>query len=70
MVIRLWEVKGEVQDEVRYYVSRLRRDAKRLAEAVRGHWGIENRCPWLLAVAFREDDSRLRAGHAAENLGA
>jgi predicted transposase YbfD/YdcC len=36
---------------------------------VRGHWGIENNLHWVLDVAFREDESRIRGGHAAENMG-
>jgi len=39
-----------------------------LLQAVRGHWGIENRLHWCLDVCFREDGSRVRKGHAAENL--
>jgi hypothetical protein len=40
-----------------------------LAGYIRNHWGIENGLPWVLDVAFREDDSRTCAGHAAANLG-
>ena len=36
--------------EVRYYISSLAMDVKRLARAVRGHWGIENSCHWVLDV--------------------
>jgi predicted transposase YbfD/YdcC len=36
--------------------------------AVRSHWGIENCLHWVLDVAFREDESRVRQGEAPENL--
>ena len=57
-----------VTSETRYYLSSLPGEAQTIAEAVRGHWGIENRLHWVLDVAFREDESRVRIGHAAENL--
>ncbi|MBI4498176.1 MAG: transposase, partial [Chloroflexi bacterium] len=31
-------------------------------------WGIENGEHWVLDIAFREDESRVRSGHAAQNL--
>lgn len=54
--------------ETRYYLSSLPADAARIGQAVRAHWGIETRLHWVLDVAFREDESRVRVGHAAENL--
>lgn len=36
--------------------------------AVREHWGIENRGHWVLDIAFREDESRVRKGYGPENL--
>ncbi len=56
--------------EVRYYLSSLDGPgvAHTLNGAVRAHWGIENGLHWTLDVAFREDESRVRTGHAAHNL--
>ena len=52
----------------RYFISSLRSDAERLLQAVRGHWGIENKVHWVLDIAFREDDCRIRKGYSAENF--
>jgi len=54
-----------------YYLTSL--DPRKLGAAdflghVRGHWEIENKLHWCLDVSFREDDSRLRKGHGAQNL--
>ncbi len=54
--------------EVRYYTSSLPGDPKLLNRVIRTHWTIENQLHWGLDVAFREDDSRVRQGYAAENL--
>lgn len=57
-----------VTTEARHYLSSLPADATALNAAIRSHWGIENRLHWVLDVVFREDDSRVRVGHAPENL--
>lgn len=55
--------------EQRYYLSSLpAKDARKLARAIRGHWAVENNLHWVLDVGFREDESRVREGHGAENL--
>jgi predicted transposase YbfD/YdcC len=61
-------IGGERKTERRTYLSSLDRDAARLLATVRSHWAIENRLHWVLDLAFREDESRVRDGHAAENL--
>ena len=58
----------QYSQETRYYISSLAGDPKLLNTAVRTHWTIENQLHWVLDVAFREDDSRVHRGHAAENL--
>jgi len=60
--------KGQRVYEERYYISSLPADAKQLNYAVKSHWGIETKLHWVLDVAFREDDSRVRKGFADENL--
>jgi predicted transposase YbfD/YdcC len=57
-----------VSFETRYFISSLTGNAIEFAQAVRGHWGIENCVHWVLDVAFREDDCRVRQGYAAQNF--
>ena len=59
---------GQTTVKRRYFISSLESDAKLILHAVRAHWGIENRLHWVLDVAFREDDSRIRKGNGAENF--
>jgi predicted transposase YbfD/YdcC len=68
MVIAERRIGAEVSRETRYYLSSLPGDATRVGDAVRGHWGIENRLHWVLDIAFREDESRVRQGHADQNF--
>jgi len=59
---------GETSVEQRFYLSSLPPEAPQFARAVRQHWGIENQLHWTLDVTFREDQSRVRTGHGAENF--
>ena len=68
IAIRVIQEGDKVTREVRYFISSLRLVVKRFAGAVRGHWGIENTLHWCLDVTFREDESRLRDRHAADNV--
>ena len=62
------ELKDRCRFETRYYVSSAALSATHAAEAVRGHWAIENSLHWVLDVTFGEDQSRLRTGHGAKNM--
>jgi predicted transposase YbfD/YdcC len=68
MVESTREVDGKTTVERRYYLSSLPLGAETFARAVRTHWGVENKVHWVMDVCFHEDQSRARAGYAAENL--
>lgn len=58
----------KASSETRYYIaSRLLTAADALV-AIRSHWQIENNLHWVLDVVFDEDNSRIRTGHAQQNL--
>ena len=54
--------------ETRFFLSSLPPDAAHLARVVRSHWAIENSLHWVLDVAMHQDQTRIRTGHAPENL--
>ena len=62
------QIGDKIEQEIRYYISSLSGDALEFGFAVREHWGIENKVHWVLDVAFREDDSRIRKGNGAQNF--
>lgn len=61
-------VGQKVSVEVRYFLSSLRGSARQMLQAVRAHWGIENRLHWVLDVQMHEDACRIRKDHAPENM--
>lgn len=58
----------KTEQETAYYISSLPNDAEQLLMATRYHWAVENSLHWVLDVIFREDDARIRVGHAAQNM--
>jgi predicted transposase YbfD/YdcC len=68
MVEYIRKVNGKTKVETGYYISSLTNNAKLLGESVRTHWGIENSLHWVLDVAFREDDCRIRKDNAPQNF--
>lgn len=65
---RYHKATGITERETRYYITSLPPDAVRLNQAVRQHWGIENKLHWTLDVSFGEDLDRKRQQHAAQNF--
>jgi predicted transposase YbfD/YdcC len=62
-------IGGKTSTERRYFISSLKNpSAKSIAQAVRGHWAVENKLHWQLDVSFNEDQRRLRKDHSAENF--
>ena len=62
------QIGDDTTCETRYYISSLSGNAQEFGQAVRAHWGIENSVHWVLDIAFREDESRVRKGNGAQNL--
>ena len=60
--------KDKKTTECRYYISSQENNAELFAKAVRAHWGIENSLHYVLDVAFREDECRIRKDDAPENF--
>lgn len=67
-VKRTRHVNGQTTEDVAFFISSLDNDAQLILHGSRHHWSVENSLHWVLDVVFREDDSRVRVGHAAENL--
>jgi predicted transposase YbfD/YdcC len=71
-VVRVTNVRRVGKDRrtvaERFFISSLITDAKQMLQAIRGHWGVENSLHWVLDIAFREDESRVRKDHGPENF--
>jgi predicted transposase YbfD/YdcC len=58
----------KVEIERRDYLVSLPADGVRFSDAVRQHWGVENKVPWVLDVSFAEDASRIRKDTGAQTF--
>ena len=59
---------GAKDQSVRCYISSKSANAKYFHEAVRSHWGIENKLHWCMDVIFAEDKSKKQAEDSAQNF--
>ena len=60
--------KAKQSNQIRFYVTSRPVTASQFAEAIRGHWAIENSLHWVLDVTFNEDAARSRTGHDPNNM--
>jgi predicted transposase YbfD/YdcC len=71
-IIGMVESERTVDDqttiEYRYYIGSIENSAQLFGKSVRDHWGVENKLHWRLDMGFREDESRIRKDHSAENF--
>lgn len=66
---RTAKTTGVSTEQTRYYICSLRHpSAERVQAAVRAHWGIENSLHWVIDMAMREDESRIRTDNAPANM--
>jgi len=69
MCKRTRTIGGETSCETHYYITSAKQaNAERIGHSIRSHWSVENSLHWVLDIAFREDESRIRVGNAQENM--
>lgn len=59
-------ITGIEKTEIRYYIASLK-NVNACAEAIRGHWSIENNLHWHLDYSFGEDDNSTMDKNAFNN---
>ena len=67
-VRRTYQDGSEQKREDRFFISSLSGQGQQLLGAVRAHWQVENNLHWVLDIAFREDDCRVRKDQGPQNF--
>ncbi len=60
-------ITGIEKTECRFYISSLQ-DVELIAQAIRGHWAVENNLHWHLDYSFSEDEQTTMNKRAFQNL--
>ncbi|RCJ42310.1 hypothetical protein A6769_37870 [Nostoc punctiforme NIES-2108] len=68
MVESVRSLDGQTTVETRYFISSLESDAKQFGNSIRSHWAVENSLHWVLDVALKEDNCRIRKDNAPQNF--
>jgi predicted transposase YbfD/YdcC len=68
VTVRYEAATDQMDTTTRYFISSWQASAQAFLQAIRDHWQIENGLHWVLDIAFREDDSRIRKDHAPQNM--
>jgi len=55
-------------EEIRYYITSLLPDSKKMNDIVRSHWSVEKNLHWRLDVTFNEDKLSKRKDNSAANF--
>ena len=61
-------IKDVTSTEMRFYISSLNSDARKVGYAIRAHWSIENQLHWQLDASYGEDGCKVRKDNGAENF--
>ena len=68
-IISTREIGDKKSVEERFYLSSISaKEVKKIAEAIRAHWGVENSLHYVLDVTFNQDRSRVAKDAGPENL--
>ena len=62
------EIGGKTEAETCLYITSLVLSANLVGPMIRDHWAIENCLHWVMDMAFREDECRIRTEHAPANF--
>lgn len=68
VAVRYSPATDKMETTTRYFISSWVASAQDFLKAIRDHWQIENGLHWVLDIAFREDDSRIRKDHSPQNM--